>query len=157
MSNFDETKVKRATDGKFAEKPHAEAGSDVVGVGVSVDYSKMLSGVDKADFDCPYTINPDGTVEYDWEDPSPYYVELVDGELEYEGADKWEAVEGFSNQQGYGGPVMHESEGYSEGMVKAMHDSGKPQTYVHTEVWSKGEDDDPESAGWVLFRKKENF
>lgn len=107
------------------------------------------------EFDTPYSIGADGSVTYNQAAPSPpeYYDNTLDG-------DGWEPVNGFSGQQGYKGPVMHNSE-VLEGRAIESHLLDNPGTYAV--VAAQWENKDEEWAdvepyvteGWVLLRKKD--
>ena len=59
---------------------------------------------DLMDFDCVVQVDADGNVKPLMLVHAP---ELVDGELL---AESWTLLDGFSGQQGYSGPLMHQSE-----------------------------------------------
>lgn len=101
------------------------------------------------DFDHPIVIGEDGTVT---DGPTSLYApDLFDGELD---SDKWEMMNGYSGQDSYAGPVMHDSEFIGGGMARDI--LGTPGTYVAVVgCWSPDEDDEDDEyaiEGWAVAR-----
>lgn len=69
----------------------------------------------------------------------------------------WELLNGYSGQQSYSGPVMHESEYIGGGMERDI--LATPGVYVAVVVYtitdSTDEDIQTEDAGWAVARKEE--
>jgi hypothetical protein len=111
------------------------------------------------EFDCPFRVNHDGTLSHRL---NIYAPEMIMGnEIEDEDRRKylypfpnhpqWELISGFSGQDHYAGPVMHNSE-YLGGYM-AEYVLNTPGVYVLTAVY--WEEEGPEAEGWVLARLKE--
>lgn len=123
------------------------------------------------EFDCPVTVNADGTVT---DGPAGVYAPevlhsrehgmLIDGKP-FKDAEQWEAFSvGYTGQDRYHGPVMHESEYIGGGLERDI--LATPGVYVVcvVEVLSgesddpeenEDPDDDPEPAGWTVLRRKD--
>lgn len=117
------------------------------------------------EFDHVIRVNPDLTID-DHPTPHIYAPESVIGTddngqisdadekvwLNYLASQGWEALDGWSSQYGYSGPIMHPSE-YIGGYL-AEYILDHPGLYVVTSVETM--DDSEEAAGWVvLFREIE--
>lgn len=117
------------------------------------------------EFDCPFRVNEDGTItraagiyapdcimgdEIDDKDRKKYV-------YPFPGYPEWELISGFSGQDSYPGPVMHNSEYLGGGMAEYVLEN--PGVYVIMAVfWLP---DDPEAErdyveGWILARLREN-
>ena len=64
----------------------------------------------------------------------------------------WEALSGFSNQEGYSGPIIHPSEFFSGSMARQLHfeaiRKGSDRVYALVEVTDP---DDPDAlVGWAV-------
>lgn len=121
------------------------------------DFGKMDSEIE---FACPFSVDKNGDVNGNVENVySSGAFSLEDGSLET--GDDWQAIDGFSGQLGYSGPVMHASEAISgSGLEKYIREN--PGTYVvETPFYTAGDDDFEENGeivegdGWVLLKKKE--
>jgi hypothetical protein len=99
------------------------------------------------EFDSPFRVNADGSVS---DGPAGLYApDLYDEELS---DDAWEMVNGYSGQDRYAGPIMHNSEYLGGGMARDILNS--PGVYVVVAAaYSPDEDDDEEETiweGWAL-------
>ena len=102
------------------------------------------------EFDSPFRVNFDGTVERvdSIYAPSVYH---VDGEREPDvDGSGWEFMDGYSGQHGYPGPVMHVSEFLGGRMADDV--LANPGVYVICAVEDMDDLDNP--AGWVLLRRE---
>lgn len=72
----------------------------------------MTTFNDLMEFDCVIRVTPDGKAE---RADDIYAPSLLDGELEGTG---WTLMDGYSGQQGYSGPLMHQSEFVGGGMER---------------------------------------
>lgn len=126
---------------------------------------------ENVEFDSPFIIGAQGGKETWIADVGSVYApgvyDYVDqegspvGSLEIE-SDKWEAVRGYSSQQGYSGPEMHPSEYLGGGMARdVLADTGA--IYVVCAVtnlpfWEATEEETNDvmdsTAGWVLLKLK---
>lgn len=160
MSQFSEHSHPRGGDGKFAAKsaPEQNADADLSGnPTLVVATPDTLNSM--VEFDCPFTINADGTFSDRVEgvySPEVYHVEgaQAPGDVEV-GSDEWETwSDGCTGQYGYNGAVMHASERLAGGMARQMLD--EPGTYVVCAVECDPTEDDPDPfpAGWIVLRHK---
>jgi hypothetical protein len=100
----------------------------------------------------PVRVNPDGTITAGV-DGAPHAPESVYVDTDGAGhldAAPWEAMNGYSSQHGYAGPVMHASESIGGRMADDV--LATPGLYVAVVVDSLDGDDDGEPAGWALCR-----
>lgn len=105
------------------------------------------------EFDTPFIFDGKNIHEVSGFAPNVY---IEEENLEpYIDSDGWEFVTGHSGQHGYDGPLMHDSEFVSTGMMKAMHKKyGATATYVFTVVMTETEDDAVDFAGWTVLVKR---
>jgi len=98
---------------------------------------------DRMEFDCVIEVLADGTVvdRHDVWEP-----ELHDGEVE----GGWRLLNGFSGQDGYSGPIMHQSEFIGGWMER--HILANPGIYVALVDYPL---DDSEPDGWAVAEKEE--
>lgn len=77
--------------------------------------------------------------------------ELHDGELD---SDDWKLLNGYSQQYGYRGPIMHPSETISGGLERDI--LAKPGYYVSLVNYSTDADliDDDADSGWAIAFKE---
>ena len=94
--------------------------------------------------------------------------ETIDG-TPWKESKRWEAVNGYSGQHGYSGPVMHASELLGGTMARdVLADKGTTYVIVSVEClpdWEVDQDDDDDvllemttldnPAGWMLLKLKE--
>lgn len=103
------------------------------------------------DFDCVIEVLPDGQVKYrpDLDGPS-----LRNGEIEGS-HDGWDLMGGYSGQDRYSGPIMHNSEFIGGGMARDILE--KPGLYVSLVCYWDREDEDSDNVeGWaVAYREAE--
>ncbi|MHB8415615.1 MAG: hypothetical protein ACYDB1_09575 [Acidiferrobacteraceae bacterium] len=80
-----------------------------------------------------------------------YAPDVLDGVLE---SDAWEFVDGFSGQDSYSGPIMHESEYLGGGMARFVLDN--PGVYVMTPAYYSPEEEGGDFVieGWALLKHK---
>lgn len=140
----------------------------------------------KIEFDCPFRVvgqaqdgrtiiesslegvhAPEVTLWVD-SDGNAVHQEYIDDVLWSEPQKTWEAVNGYSGQQGYRGPTMHASEFLGGRMAKdVLADAGGVYVAVTVEClpnWEIDEDDDNDvaqgqdiqnnPAGWMLLKLK---
>lgn len=112
--------------------------------------------INNIDFGIAFTIN-NGEVEQHLDIDTPE-VTLEDRNLYFDDRDpsdsEWTALKGLSNQDRYDGPILHESEIMSDGIVELMEAQGGTFVLVFVEVVNDDpEDDDPFPAGWMILRK----
>lgn len=97
-------------------------------------------------------------IGYDGDDDMPSILkeheDSLTGELDRQG---WSWVNGYSGQQGYSGPLMHESEFIGGGMEKEIRST--PGLYVKVQVYLDRDDEKYSGnwAGWaVLYREQKD-
>jgi hypothetical protein len=106
------------------------------------------------DFDCPFRVNPDGSITDDGLD-NVHAPDLMDEEID---SDEWEFwTTGRSGQDHYTGPIMHNSEFIGGGLERDL--LAEPGVYVVVVAsWTPGEEDDPEEGtileGWAILKLK---
>jgi hypothetical protein len=108
-----------------------------------------LNGI--MDFDRVIQVHEDGTVTHR---PDLYSPDLTDYELTP--ADKWTLLNGYSGQDRYSGPVMHNSEQLAGGIARDI--LAEPGVYVAiVAYWSPDEDDNEETTleGWAVAKLKD--
>lgn len=136
----------------------------------------------KVDFDSPFRVNEDGTISRGIGIYAPEQImgdEIDDKDrkklvYDFPGYPQWELISGFSGQDSYAGPVMHNSEYLGGGMAEYVLEN--PGVYCLLAVsWDPEEDQDaplcgecerhhcasescPEDyiEGWVLARLKKD-
>jgi len=99
------------------------------------------------DFDHPFRVTEDGTIADDV--TGIYAPDVLDETVE----GPWEPVTGYSGQDRYSGPVMHNSEYLGGGMLRDM--LAEPGIYVQVLCYWSEEDDSeegPEIEGWMLLK-----
>lgn len=98
----------------------------------------------------PIRVNPDGTLTTETlYAPDSFDMGSDDADVIGQARSAgWELVTGYSNQQGYSGPVMHPSEYIGGNMARAI--LATPGVYA---VASVDDADDGYPVGWVLMRK----
>ena len=108
---------------------------------------KALNGFD---FDHPFRVTESGHIVDDV--TGIYAPDVLDDAFE----GPWEAVTGYSGQDSYAGPVMHNSE-YSWRRDAAGDMLGDPGIYVQVPCyWSEAEDEEgPSTEGWMLLKYSE--
>ena len=106
---------------------------------------------DIADFDHPFIVTDEGTVE---DAPSGVYAPSVchdpDDDIVIDG-EGWDALTGYTGQYSYHGAVMHASEYIGGGLADDI--LATPGTYVVTVVNAGPDCDDDEPAGWAVLRQ----
>lgn len=108
---------------------------------------KTLSDI--MEFDHVIEVHEDGSIT----DRSDLYAPvLIDGEMV---SDRWELLAGYSGQDRYSGPIMHESEFIGGGMEHEIRNT--PGVYVAIIAESSVEDESNESTpeGWAVARLKD--
>lgn len=128
-----------------------------------IDYAAICERVDRLDFDTVFTIGADGIVREVREHYAPDVFHDPAADVDIMG-DGWFTVsDGMTNQYGYRGPVLHQSETFSPGMIERImfvHDAGTLFAFTAVNV----HDDDCESdcdpgvgcecfAGWIVVGK----
>lgn len=163
---FDETKVARETDGKFAEKSGWPPEVDLGGSGgaqlpASSANWKKYEGPDLRedrnlsnlmDFDHVIAIGPDGEA---YEGVSKHAPDCFNVDPYSNSIEGWELMTGYTGQHGYDGPWMHDSEQLDGRMVGDILD--RPGYYVAVYA-SYPDEDEPESGqtyeeGWAVAYK----
>lgn len=115
---------------------------------------------DRMDFDHVIRVHADGTVTDERETYGPENVLMnPDLSIDMDGADGWSLMNGYSGQDRYSGPVMHESEYIGGGMERDI--LATPGLYVAVIVYADpDEDDDPADgnpiAGWTVAYREED-
>lgn len=114
------------------------------------------------DLDTVFTVTESGEIEP--EPPGIYGPErvehsetddmLIDG-IPHKECLLWDALVGYTGQQGYRGPVMHQSEYIGGGLERDI--LATPGTYVvcAVEVEPSEDEPDPFPAGWTVLRRRE--
>lgn len=98
------------------------------------------------DFDHVIEVHADYTIT---DCPGVYGPSLYwDGDTHYLDGDGWELINGYSRQDRYAGPIMHESELIAGGIADEIR--GNPGVYVALVCYVLDEDD---VAGWAIARK----
>ena len=98
---------------------------------------------DLMDFDCVVQVDADGNVMPLMLVHAP---ELVDGELL---AESWTLLDGFSGQQGYSGPLMHQSEYVGGGLEDwILAHPGQYVTLINT--YTDPEDEVYADTEWAI-------
>jgi hypothetical protein len=116
------------------------------------------------DFDHPFTVLDTGAL-VDTVDPRPHVPHVTHCEhghdVELDGqcgpvSREWSALTGYTGQWSYNGAVMHTRE-YLGGRL-AEDILAEPGVYVVTtcEVWGTDEDPEPEPAGWVVLKLRDD-
>lgn len=101
---------------------------------------------DIMEFEHVIQVHPDGTIT---EPTGIYAPQLYDGELE--SGSPWSLLNGFSGQDRYAGPIMHQSEYIGGGMERFIRES--PGIYVALVDYPI---DGTEPDGWaVAFRTEQ--
>jgi hypothetical protein len=105
---------------------------------------KMLRNFD---FEHPFRVTERGTIADDV--AGIYAPHVLDERVE---STSWEPVTGYSGQDRYAGPVMHDSEYLGDGMLRDM--LANPGIYVQVACFWSGEENDegPSSDGWMLLK-----
>ena len=114
----------------------------------------MLEQAEKAlrsfDFDHPFRVTGEGTIADDVR--GIYAPDVLDESFE----GPWEPVTGYSGQDRYSGPVMHNSEYLGGAMLRDMLE--QPGIYVQVPCyWTEEDETDegPTIEGWMLLRLKD--
>jgi hypothetical protein len=128
-----------------------------------IDYAPQTIAPDalsgSMDFDCPFRVNIDGTVQHalDYSAPNLWNIEEPNGgpdvEIEHTATGyRWELLSGYTGQYGYNGPVMHASERLGSGMAEDIMST--PGVYVVCAVECMDDEGnmDDEPAGWAVAR-----
>lgn len=108
---------------------------------------------DEMDFDHVIEVLPDGTII---DRPDVYAPELYGVSGGTETIEGWTLLTGYSGQDRYSGPIMHNSEQIAGGIARDV--LGTPGVYVALVcLWEPEDDDDPEDGpvleGWAIARK----
>lgn len=99
-------------------------------------------------FDVVVRVHEDGTVTgVNW----LHAPELHDGELSTSQGQRWELLDGYSGQDRYSGPIMHQSEFIGGGMERDILST--PGVYVALVDYPS---DDTEPEGWAVARLMED-
>lgn len=104
---------------------------------------------DVMSFDHVVEVHADGTVT---DRPDIYAPESFDddrGGIDFAGDKRWTALDGYSGQQSYSGPIMHPSE-YIGGSL-ADDILSEPGVYVAVVVTDLSSED-AEPSGWAVLR-----
>ncbi len=162
---FDETKVERDSGGKFAEKNGCPPEVNLDGSGTSLPPQasswKKYDGPDLREgsnlsnlmeFDHVIAIGPDGEA---YEGVSKHAPDCFNVDPYHTSIEGWELMTGYTNQHGYNGPWMHDSEQLSGRMADDVLD--RPGYYVAVYA-SYPDEDEPESGqtyeeGWAIAYK----
>ncbi len=101
------------------------------------------------EFDHVIRVHEDGTIT---DEDDVYGPNLLDDELDGDG---WELLDGYSAQDRYSGPIMHNSEfigGYMEDDIRST-----PGVYVAIVSYYSPEtpDADLDAEGWAVARRKD--
>lgn len=103
------------------------------------------------EFDHVIEVHEDGSIT---DRPDIYAPELFNDELLGEG---WKLLNGFSGQDRYAGPIMHQSEFIGGGMERFIRES--PGVYValvnYTTDDEGGEYDEPATDSWAVAYRTE--
>ena len=111
---------------------------------------------DSIEFDCPFTVDDEGNVS---NAQGLYAPNLLDEKLD---DPRWEMLTGYSGQESYSGPVMHNSE-YVGGQLE-RDILADPGTYVVVAAYwtpedikdgAEGHEWDYEIEGWAICKLKE--
>lgn len=111
--------------------------------------------INAQEFDHPFILNPDGTVE---DAPGVYapevYVDHSNRDRDVATWDGWECASyRMSGQDSYRGGIMHPSEFIGAGIARLLLDD-EPQTYAVVVVEDEYDDEDSsEAIGWTIVRK----
>ena len=97
---------------------------------------------DRMEFDHVIEVLEDGSVI---DRPDVWAPELYDGELSARQGDTWSLLNGWSGQDRYPGPIMHQSEFIGGGMARWILET--PGVYVALVDYP---DDDSEPEGWAV-------
>lgn len=98
---------------------------------------------DIMEFDHVIEVHADGSVTDG--PPGVYAPDLYESELSCGPDDGWSLMDGYSGQQGYSGPCMHQSEFIGGGMERDI--LAKPGLYVALVGYP---DDDSEPTEWAV-------
>lgn len=109
---------------------------------------------DMESFDHPFRVTDAGTIVDDVR--NVWAPEVFDEEVSP--ANVWEPITGYSGQDSYSGPVMHNSEYLGGGMLRDMLE--RPGVYVcvacyWADVAGITGEDDPTIEGWMLLRLRD--
>lgn len=103
------------------------------------------------EFDSVIQVHADGstTERHDIFAPECYF----DGNMgiDFAGDTRWEAITGYSGQDRYSGPIMHESEIFAGPMAESVLASPG----IYTLVVVTDLDDEEHPAGWAALKMKE--
>lgn len=97
----------------------------VTAVRAALDDGDHTALSDLMEFDSPITVHEDGTITSGPEGRDGWAPSLWDGELD---TDRWSLIDGYSGQDSYAGPVMHDSEFIGGRMARDI--LSEPGTYV---------------------------
>lgn len=100
----------------------------------------------------PHIVNPDGSFIVDDTDYSaPETLYAVDSNTLEGSLSNWNILSGYSNQHGYDGPIMHESEIPGESMLeKIMEKAGQPISLAIVTVCDY---ESSEPIGWAILSR----
>jgi hypothetical protein len=104
-------------------------------------------------FDAPsIQVRADGTLTEQWvsNTPDALYGDTDEALALEAGAAGWDLLTGYSNQQGYNGPVLHTSEVIGGGLARDI--LATPGIYAVASV--DDVEDDGYPIGWVVLRKR---
>lgn len=104
---------------------------------------------DKMDFDHVIRVDSEGNVS---DAHGVYAPSLYEDELDSEG---WELLDGYSGQDSYSGPVMHNSEFIGGTMERDI--LARPGLYVAIVAhWAVEDDDEDDVEGWAVAYREDS-
>jgi hypothetical protein len=105
---------------------------------------------DTMEFDHVIEVRADGEIidRNDIYAPETYWSDDVKGNIDFAGDTRWTALNGYSGQDRYSGPVMHSSEFIGGRMETDI--IGEPGIYVAVVITDLDDDENP--AGWAVLR-----
>jgi hypothetical protein len=114
----------------------------------------MRHNADKVDEGTVFRVWADGkSVEIMPDEDQPYvYASVNSLDIVIDRREWFTVSDGYTNQHGYRGPVMHNSEFISEGMMQDILEQYDPTSHYFVTVYPTY--DDGEQEGWVLLAKK---
>lgn len=103
---------------------------------------------ERMDFDHVIEVHSDGSITDRNDLYAPECYGNEGGGIEYGGATGWTPLDGYSGQERYSGPIMHESESIGGRMERDIRQT--PGIYVTVEVTDL--DDQEHPYGWAVLR-----
>ncbi len=108
---------------------------------------------DAMEFDHVVQVHDDGSVTDRRDLYAPECYGEPDGTINFAGAKGWHALNGYSGQDRYAGPIMHPSEYIGGRMADDILST--PGTYVAVVVTDL-DDDEGEPYGWAVLRYEDD-